>query len=513
MSSTSFRKLRHLTIPRYVDDVLLSIPWQTYDVVGFTSTFQQTAASLAVASRIKDRFPRTITLFGGANFEGEMGIELVRTNESIDFALIGEAEDALPEFLTALSAGADPGEISGIASRQGSAVRYHPREGPFNRMDELPTPCYEEYFVRAESTGLLSPSGRRNVLIPFESARGCWWGAKSHCTFCGLNGSTMAFRSKSSSRVLEELAIQASRYRSFQFEAVDNILPLEYINGLFSDLERSGIDYEFFYEVKANLTRAQIKSLRRGGVRHIQPGIESLNSRVLKLMRKGCSAIQNVNLLRWALYYDIKVSWNIIWGFPGELAADYSAQPILLRNLIHLQPPDGAGRIWLERFSPLFAEHRSRPESRVAPEASYKYVYPKEYNITSIAYFFDYCFDNGLNDEVYQPMIMGVEAWQRGWAATPRPSLIYRSAPGFLQIDDSRHAESTGVHTFRGPLAQLYHFCSERPVSSAQVKRELLRDFSESEIRDALNEFCDMGLMMTDDGTYLSLAVPAVAGR
>ena len=38
-----------------------------------------------------------------------------------------------------------------------------------------------------------------------ETSRGCWWGERMHCTFCGLNGATMAYRSKSAPRALAEL--------------------------------------------------------------------------------------------------------------------------------------------------------------------------------------------------------------------------------------------------------------------------------------------------------------------
>ena len=31
-----------------------------------------------------------------------------------------------------------------------------------------------------------------------ETSRGCWWGERSHCTFCGLNGMGMTYRSKNS---------------------------------------------------------------------------------------------------------------------------------------------------------------------------------------------------------------------------------------------------------------------------------------------------------------------------
>jgi radical SAM superfamily enzyme YgiQ (UPF0313 family) len=38
-----------------------------------------------------------------------------------------------------------------------------------------------------------------------ETARGCWWGAKHHCTFCGLNQNDMAFRAKSPQCAMDEL--------------------------------------------------------------------------------------------------------------------------------------------------------------------------------------------------------------------------------------------------------------------------------------------------------------------
>ena len=53
----------------------------------------------------------------------------------------------------------------------------------------------------------------------FETSRGCWWGERMHCTFCGLNGATMSYRSKSPRRAVDELmtrrrAIRAARFRS-----------------------------------------------------------------------------------------------------------------------------------------------------------------------------------------------------------------------------------------------------------------------------------------------------------
>ena len=72
------------------------IDWSAYDVVGFTSTFQQNVASLALARAIKEEHPRVTTLFGGANFDSVMGLEYLRVfpgTEQADNAVywIGEA--------------------------------------------------------------------------------------------------------------------------------------------------------------------------------------------------------------------------------------------------------------------------------------------------------------------------------------------------------------------------------------------------------------------------------------
>ena len=151
----------------------------------------------------------------------------------------------------------------------------------------------------------------------------------------------MRFRSKSPPRVLDEFAQLARRYRSFRLEAVDNILDIAYLKDLFPVLAATETGYEIFYEVKANLSREQLRLMAQAGVTHIQPGIESLSSNVLLLMRKGVRAIQNVNLLRWSQYYGIHVSWNILWGFPGETQQDYAEQAAVIPDLFHLPPPAG----------------------------------------------------------------------------------------------------------------------------------------------------------------------------
>jgi ribosomal peptide maturation radical SAM protein 1 len=504
--------IRDHHIPAYLDALAQSPTWQDVRVVGFTSTFQQNAASFALARRLKSRYPQIVTVFGGANFDDEMGLEQLRRLDCIDFVVIGEGDRALPELLAALAVGADPQKVPGVARRVGTTVASTPARPLPGRLDDVPVPDYDEYFERAEALGLQPRAGHRTVRIPFESARGCWWGAKHHCTFCGLNGSSMQFRAKSPGRVAAELASLARRYRSFRFEAVDNILDLAYLTSLLPELIATGTTYDIFYEVKANLTRQQLELLARAGVTHVQPGLESLNTRVLRLMRKGVRAAQNVNVLRWGGYYGITVSWNILWGFPGETTEDYADQAAIIPHLVHLRPPSSAGRIWLERFSPLFTDGGSGVRMR-RPEPSYSYVYPADFDLDRIAYFFEYEVTDALADDAYDGVRQAVQRWRAAWQGPTPPVLKYWSAPGFLQIYDGRHEGTEGTYTFEGDLAEIYLACVDRPTGAAAVRDRLGGRLPLAAIEEAFAEFGARGLMFLDGSHALALAVPAGATR
>ncbi|OLF19251.1 RiPP maturation radical SAM C-methyltransferase [Actinophytocola xanthii] len=499
------RETRDRDVPAYLDALLEEYPWHEVGVVGFSATFQQNAASFALARRLKERFPDIVTVFGGANFDGEMGPELVRSVECVDYAVVGEGDTAFPALLSALASGAEPSGIPGVASRGGAT----PPAPPSVELDDLPMPEYGEYYTRAGRLGLRCDSG----WLPFESARGCWWGAKHHCAFCGLNGTAMRFRAKSPARVRAELAHQARRYGRFRFAAVDNILDPRYLTELFPAVTEDRADYQFFYEVKANLTRAQLRVLAGAGVTHLQPGIESLSTDVLRLMDKGVRAAQNVSLLKWARYYGIGVSWNILWGFPGETEEDYARQAAAVPHLVHLQPPATAARVWLERFSPMFTRPERYRTRRREPEPSYRYVYPADVDLERIAYVFDYEFEDALPAATYAPLSKAVAEWSRAWESDLPPALVYRSSPGYLEIYDVRHPGDAGVHTFRDTLAAIYLACDERPTTATAVRRRLALDVPVSAIEDAFRQFAERGLMFLDGNLALSLAIPATPGR
>jgi ribosomal peptide maturation radical SAM protein 1 len=507
LSREQILRMRSHELPRFVEDCLATVNWGEYGVVGFSSTFQQNVASLALARRIKARYSHVRIVFGGANMEDVMGPEYLRAFEFIDFVVVGEADASFPSLLRAIAAGEDP-DLRGVARRNSGQVVFGGQSSPILDLDALPVPDYEDFFSRARTLGLGRPAK-----LPFEGSRGCWWGAKHHCTFCGLNGLGMGYRVKSSDRLLAELNELATRHEVYTFDATDNILSPKHITTVFSTLVETRQDFEFFFEVKANLTRTQLKTLRDGGVRRIQPGIESMSSRILKLMKKGATMLQNARVLKWGRYYGFQVNWNLLCGFPGEMIEDYRRQLEVLSRLSHLEPPSGLSRIWLERFSPYFTEKGQYPIWNVRAEASYYHIYPNDVDIDKVAYFFEYGMEDVVANEHLHATDDWVQEWRRRWARDSGPdTLFYRRTRDAVVIDDRRGDGPGHRYIFDGPLGLAYEHCGETARSISEVVRHLDalcgRRFCESEVRGALDEFCSAGLMLTEDDLYFGIALP-----
>ncbi len=513
MTTAELRAWRDELAPAYVDAMVEAVDWSAFRIVGFTSTFQQNVASFALARRIKAEHPDVVTLFGGANFDGPMGRAWLAAISAIDYAISGEADRAFAQFLIACADGTDPLAIPGVIGRRAGAVVVGPPAIPFEELDALPVPDYGEYFERARTLGIADAAALRDVHLPFESSRGCWWGERATCRFCGLNGATMRFRAKSPARVRDELTTLARRHRHFSFNAADNILDLERLRPLLTQLAADGADYALFYEVKADLARADVRLLHQAGVRTLQPGIESLSTRLLRLMQKGTRASTNVNLLRWARYYGIACHWNVLFGFPGEAREDYDVQARLARQLVHLDPPGGYMRIGLERFSPYFEQADRFPvrDGPARPEPGYAQTYPPHVDLAQAAYHFAGELEGSLVDAEYDGLVGALRAWHDRARLTPPPTLYFRWSPGVLHVEDCRSSLTRVLHTYDDPAAGVYAACSDAPMTVPGLARQLA--LSQDALAPILGRFCASGLMLRDGGLYLALALPATAGR
>ncbi|HEV2837124.1 MAG TPA: RiPP maturation radical SAM C-methyltransferase [Pyrinomonadaceae bacterium] len=497
------KRVRQVT-DKFLQECFDEIDWQAYDVVGFTSTFAQHVASLALAGRVKERFPHIVIIFGGANCEEEMGLQLHRSFPFIDYVWSGEADIGFPKLIQELKDGKRRHQIPGLISRVDGDSHYTslaPEQ--VNDMDALPYPNYDDYF---EQRAILLPQKQSGVLM--ESSRGCWWGQKHHCTFCGLNGMSMAFRSKSAARVLDEITSLCGQYKQRFVEMVDNILDMQYFHDLLPELHSRGLKLGLFYETKANLTKDQVRLLRDAGVDTIQPGIESFSTEILHIMRKGTSAVQNVQLLKWCKEIGVKPFWNMIYGFPGEDPGDYESTARIVDSIHHFQPPFGFGAIRLDRFSPNFFSAKELGFCNIRPDRSYGYIYRlAQDELFHLAYYFEHDYEDGRDPESYvSEAYTSVKRWHED---SDTRGLVYADHGQRLALWDFRSCADKTLNILSGEERAVYLYCDQNH-SLPQIRTFLSeRGASNIELEPFLDRLVNSRLMLNLDGRYLSLAIPA----
>lgn len=494
--------------PDFIRKCAAKIDTSIYDIIGFSSTFQQNIPSLALAQELKRKAPEVVIVFGGANCEDEMGVELHRCFPFIDVVCSGEADAVFPDLVDRLRSGESLDDLGGVTYRKNGLTVTSPVPQKFiENLDELPHPDHDEFLSEYSASGAASVV---NPQLTLETSRGCWWGQKHHCTFCGLNGLGMTYRSKSPARAFDEIFYLVETYGITSFFNTDNILDMRYFRELFPRLVKEGVKLQLYYEMKSNLKKEQLLSLRDLGTYWLQPGIESLNSHVLSLMDKGVKGIQNVQLMRWARESGMNMTWNIICGFPGEAPNDYEEIARTAQAIVHLQPPSSFSQFRLDRFSPMFVKSEKYGLKNVKPYRSYGLCYPfPTESLHRLAYFFEY--DSPITPETAGAITnawLDILEWKRNYR---KGSLIGIVSPKFLLILDTRPNRPAAQYLYTGLEREIYLAAdSARSVAHILTSLKTNRldvELEELEVQVALDQFVEHDLMLREDDLYLRLAL------
>ena len=499
--------------PQFLTWAMTAYDWGQFDVVGFTSTFDQNVASLTMAKLIKDLYPNVRIVFGGANFDGEMGLEHFRAFPWIDYVVVGEGEEVFLPLVKQILTGNEEIIPPGVAHRQDGQIHLNPHSKLFTDFQWMGPPDYDDYFESLKELEEQGSTGLNRILL-YEGSRGCWWGEKHHCTFCGLNAQAMQFRAKSPEQVSEELDYLSNRYETTRFRMVDNIIDMKYVDGLFGKFAQAHLDLDVFMETKSNLTKRQIQTLAHGGVKCMQPGIESLSAAQLKEMDKGVSPLQNIQCLKWSRYYNIDVSWNILLGFPQETNEDYQRQIDIIPSLLHLQPPESTGKLWLERFSPYFMRPEHYGIRMTGPDPAYAYVYDeRKVDLNKIAYDFEYEADWKVDTAYYEELVRQVHSWRARYFSENRPFLFYAKALSYVTVYEGREETPTSER-FDWPAAFIIEFCNELPRTIEQIRTALqtnphpTKTDSIVPTKDVVDSLTEKRFLYEEKGRYFTLALP-----
>jgi ribosomal peptide maturation radical SAM protein 1 len=490
-------------VDRFLDGCLERVLDDEPRIVGFTSSFQQHIASLALARRIRERRPDVAIIFGGANCQGAAGAETVRQFPFVDAAVSGEGDIIVPQLFERLLARKPIDGLPGVRTPE-ELERRPPfwSDAPIiEDLDSLPFVDYSDFFEQFRASRF-GRTWEPNVF--FESSRGCWWGQKTRCTFCGLDRPAMSFRSKSAGHAFEEIVHLTKAHPRSDVQFIDNILDMKYFDHFIPELAKLHLKVAVFCETKSNLRKDHVRKLRKAGIVLIQPGIESFSDSVLRLMRKGVTGLQNIQLLKWCRELGIRPYWNFMWGFPGEDAEEYRRMADLVPLLSHLPPPDSTGELRLDRFSPNFEQAPLLGFTDVRPLESYRYVYPlPEEALRNLAYSFSYRHQDGRSPAAY---VGSLERRLESWESTARDAdMFFVDLGKSIVICDLRPRAKRFLSVLSGIDREIY--LAADSVTDARTLSHSLGGTPE-QITRRLDRMVRLQLTLRAGHRYLALAIP-----
>lgn len=530
-------------VARISEELIESYRLDSYDLIGFTAMFAQTNPSIAIARLVKERNPEVTTLMGGATCEGSPGGVLARSISALDFTFSGPGMVSFPLFLehwlrdrnriphipgvnqahgTSGQSAARPDPATIVGSHTPVTIRTTPppsgglrpavERGADQAIEEYPELDYDDYFDAVDR--LFPGESAVKPAVLFETARGCWWGERSQCTFCGLNGESMAFRAMSPGRAVHTIQSLFDRYATRTragFQSVDNIMPKEYLTEVLPLLRPPPSSF-LFCEIKANLSDDDVATLAKAQVTAIQPGVEALSTDVLRLMRKGSNAFTNVRLLKSCRRHGVDPIWYILIGFPGEDESVYPAYQAVIPQLFHLPPPGAVFPVRFERFSAYFEDPEGFGLS-LEPAEMYRHTLPfSGMDLREFAYWFE----DVTADAAYAkntakwrgPLNDLIDEWRKRWAhpaVPPRLELDCAASGVEAKVVDTRGSEPLTYEVPRHVVRLLQEL--EVPLDRQRI---LGIGDQRDETEDALQWALTRGLIFAEGSHLLGLPVTAL---
>jgi hypothetical protein len=225
-------------------------------------------------------------------------------------------------------------------------------------------------------------------------------------------------------------------------------------------------------------------------------------------MDKGVTGCLNARLLRDAESIGIQVSWNYLYGFPGEEETDYKSIIEQMPAIQHLPPPEGANRIAIERFSPYF----EKPELGFAdskPAKMYGIIYDLPTSeLKDLAYIFESP-ALGMSDETAQELSKAIERWRQLYYEA-RSRLTFSDINGSIVLVSDREGyawrtlvidDSDEVAIF-GKLSQPRSYESLARYTQESLGRRV-------DLARLLEHWRDLGIIFSNGGQMIHVAAEA----
>ena len=499
------------------DNFVDSRNWGDYLLAGFSVSLCQLTSAVYFIRRIKEKFPKLIIVIGGSTFSGSTTGNFFNQFPEVDAVINGEGELPFSRLIGHLM---EFPSLSGIPlikglSRPEAAKERRTPVGfqQLTTLKTLPPPDYDDYF------DLLRSLDTQNVFFPVlsvETSRGCWWrhsstsGQAAGCAFCNLNLQWEGYRTKSPSQAVAEIDHLTDKHQTLSVTMVDNVLPRNTVTEIFTKLDRLNKDLRLFSEIRATTSWTELQAMAKAGMQEVQIGIEALSTPLLKKLRKGTRAIQNLEIMKNCEALGIENISNLILYFPGSDKQDVAQTLECIEFALPYRPLKTAA-FWLGQGSPVWCHPGAYGIRAVFNHPNWAVLFPQKIFKNFEFIIQAYRGDLGYQRKIWQPVKKKVATWHQIYAelhAGPSrsPSLSLSDGGDFLIIRQRRVNKEDMNHRLTGTSRLIYLFCSRH--RSIKKIRNRFPAFSEENIVAFLRMMVAKKLMFEENDRYLSLAVP-----
>jgi len=508
-------QLRQIKIPDWLLNCAQKIASSNATLVGFSCMYDQTISSLALAKIVKELAPNKMFALGGYAVRPPTAQAILKSFKWIDVICVGEGEAVITHLANASAKIISIDDVPGILYRTKTCDIVKSRTPKKIDLNNSPIPDFSDFY---KDLDLLFKNHRVEVTvdrIPIETSRGCWWGEKNQCVFCGIHSENIKYRYRKAEKVIEILDQLYLEWKNESFYFSDYILPYQYYKTLLPKLAEDKKPYKISTEIKANISAKQMSLLSKAGFIEIQPGIESFSTSILKKMNKGVSAIQNVYILLLAERNNIVVNYNLLFGLPDETENEVNEMLNQLPKLFHLMPPSNCTEIQITRFSPLQSFPLKFNISPSQYENYYDLIFSKEYckenniNLNDYAYYFERPYEYAPRlTKLYKKLQLLAIKWKKEKLSRD-VHLIYETMQDTILISDTRKHREPIFYQLDEKESLVFIHCIE-PVSSINLRKNLGGKIGINKIRDILKKFHEMQIIFNDKDKFLVLALPRI---
>ena len=275
------------------------------------------AGAIEVATAVKNQTPWLPIIFGG--WHPTLLPDETLSEPFVDIVVRGQGEITIVEVAQALARKQSLDNIPGV-SWKSNGLRKHNPERHVKPLDALPVPAFDLIDFNAYE----KISGIRK--LAYATSVGCPY-ACNYCT--DMVFYKRRFNALSASRVIAELTDLVTRYRIDEVALLDSNFPVDIHRALeiARGIRDSGVKFSWTFQASTDflcrMSEEDVRLLGQSGVSHMGFGTESTSESVLKLMNKRHQRVNEMyETARKASLGGIRVTFNLIFGYPGETEAD-----------------------------------------------------------------------------------------------------------------------------------------------------------------------------------------------